>query len=118
MHNTLGAILARRGDLSGAAAEFSAALDDNPADLSARRNLGLAYLELGRPEDAARELETAVSAHPGYFEARLELGRAYAQQDSTRRAVAAWTSLLALDPPPHVASQAVELLSRYSQEER
>lgn len=117
MHNTLGAILARSGDLESAAVEFAAALEDNPSDLSARRNLGLAYLQLGRHTEAARELELAVRAHPGYFEAWLELGRAYAGQDSLRRARETWTRALRLNPPPQIASELGRLISQHTEEE-
>ena len=118
MHNTLGAIYGGQGDLEAAAAEFEAALEDDPGDLSARRNLGLAYLELGRHEDAAREFRAALRRHPRYYEAEVELGMAYAGMGSFDMAIETWSMLLAKGPPPRIASRARALISRYSEEKR
>ncbi len=111
MHNTMGAILAGRGDLQSAAVEFETALEENPGDVSARRNLGLTYLELGRYGDAKRELERAVAIHPRYIEAWLELGRAYAGLDSLSAAREAWARVLSMNPPPAIGAEAERLLA-------
>lgn len=111
MHNTMGAILAGRGDLQSAAVEFETALEENPSDVSARRNLGLTYLELGRYGDARHELERAVAIHPRYIEAWLELGRAYAGLDSLSAAREAWSRVLSMDPPPEIQAEARRLLA-------
>ncbi len=99
MHNTLGAVLGSRGDMEGAAREFAAAVDISPTDLSARYNLGLALLELGRAGEAAEHLETAVELHPGYHEASLSLARAYFELGRLDDAETAADRVLAADPP-------------------
>jgi superkiller protein 3 len=76
MHNTVGAILGSRGDYEGAAAEFSKALEEDPANVSAHYNLGVALSETGRLEDAVREFEQATRLHPGYREAWAALAEA------------------------------------------
>jgi len=73
MHNTVGAILGSRGDYDGAAVEFGKALEEDPANVSARYNLGMALRETGRLDEAAREFERAVALYPGYGEARAAL---------------------------------------------
>lgn len=91
MHNTVGAILGSRGDYDGAAAEFSKAIEEDPANVSAHYNLGVALVETGRLEEAVREFERAVQLHPGYQEARTALAEARealartAPQDTTER---------------------------------
>jgi tetratricopeptide (TPR) repeat protein len=73
MHNTVGAILGSRGDYEGAAAEFSKAIEEDPANVSAHYNLGMALRETGRLDEAAREFERAITLYPGYEEARAAL---------------------------------------------
>jgi len=80
MHNTVGAILGSRGDFGGAAREFAAAVEEDPTNVSARYNLGLSLLELGRPADAEREFSRALEIYPGYEEARSALERARAAE--------------------------------------
>jgi tetratricopeptide (TPR) repeat protein len=99
MHNTLGAILGSQGDFEAAAAEFELALDENPRDLSARYNAGLALIELGRLDEAAVHLRRAVDAHPRYFEAWNALARARAGLGECEGALEALGSVLEADPP-------------------
>jgi MYXO-CTERM domain-containing protein len=77
MHNTVGAILGSRGDYEGAAAEFSKALEEDPTNVSAHYNLGVALSETGRLEEAVREFEQATRLHPGYREAWAALAAAH-----------------------------------------
>ncbi len=98
MHNTLGAILGSRGDFEAAAAEFELALDENPRDLSARYNAGLALIELGRLDEAAVHLRRAVIAHPRYFEAWNALARASAGMGEREAALEALGSVLEANP--------------------
>ncbi|MFH1864665.1 MAG: glycosyltransferase family 39 protein, partial [Candidatus Eisenbacteria bacterium] len=60
MHNAVGMYFGRQGDMAGAAEEFEKAVNENPDDLSARYNLGLALLELKRFDEAAGQFEHAV----------------------------------------------------------
>jgi Flp pilus assembly protein TadD len=64
-HKAAGNILFRRGDVSGAAREYSAALKANPNDANARTLLGNALFELGRSAEAEREYERALALDPG-----------------------------------------------------
>ncbi len=118
MHNTLGAILGSRGDMEGAAREFAAALESSPEDLSARYNLGLALLELGRAGEAATQLRRALEQHPGYHEAALELARAYFELGELDDAERAASRLLHADPPApaELVRVAESAISRIEQE--
>jgi len=112
MHNTVGAILGSRGDMEGAADAFGRALAENPADLSARRNLGVALHELGRYEEAVEHFRLAVRGHRGYHEAWIGLSRALAALGRIDEAREALVEPLASRPPapPAVRAEAEELL--------
>jgi tetratricopeptide (TPR) repeat protein len=112
MHNTVGAILGSRGDIEGAAEAFGRALAENPADLSARRNLGVALHELGRYEEAAEHFRLAVGRHRGYHEAWIGLARSLAALGRTDEAREALRVPLTGTPPapPAVRAEAEALL--------
>ena len=110
MHNSVGAILGRRGDMKGAAREFGKAVLENPRDLSSRYNLGLALLELGRFPEAANHFEQAVAQYPQYIEAWIGLARARAALGDSGGALGALREAAALEPPDEVAAE-IERLS-------
>ncbi len=116
MHNAVGSILGRQGDMEGAAREFARALAESPSDLSSRYNFGLALLELGRFDESAEQFGRAVSQHPRYYEAWLGMGRAHAGAGHTDAALEAWGMVANMDPPAPVGVQAeaVELMSALS----
>jgi protein O-mannosyl-transferase len=64
-YNSLGVILAQRGDVKGAAEEFERAVQIQPALVSAQQNLAVALMREGRTDDAVTQLKLAVSATRG-----------------------------------------------------
>ncbi len=112
MHNTVGAILGSRGDMEGAADAFARALAENPLDLSAQRNLGVALFELGRYEEATEHFRLAVQGHRGYHEAWIGLGRALSELGRIDEARDALLEPLRSEPPAprEIRAQAEELL--------
>jgi len=86
MHNAVGAILGGRGDYGGAAEAFSKAVAEDPGNVSAHYNLGLALVELGRLEEAARAFERAVELYPDDLDAREALART--REELSRRGTA------------------------------
>jgi 4-amino-4-deoxy-L-arabinose transferase-like glycosyltransferase len=99
MHNAVGSVLGRRGDMEGAATEFASALALNSGDISSRYNFGLALYELGRFDEAATQFERAVGAHPRYYEAWLGLARSHASAGRIAEAHEALVTLLGMEPP-------------------
>ncbi len=99
MHNAVGAIRGRQGDMTGAVEDFRKAVGANPNDLSSRHNLGLALLELGRYDEAAEQFQHAVARHPRYYEAWQGLGRAHAEAGRTAAALEAWGAIVNMEPP-------------------
>ncbi len=97
--NILGTILIARGKYEEAVAilERSAMDDMNTSPHLAWGNLGLAYLEAGRPADAVEPLETAVRAQPRFCVGYHRLGRAYYELDELERAEAALVQAIEAD---------------------
>jgi tetratricopeptide (TPR) repeat protein len=58
-YNNMGVVLAKRGDLDEAVEEFKKALELNPNFPIFRRNLAMAYEQLGMPREAAAVLGKA-----------------------------------------------------------
>ncbi|MBI5651265.1 MAG: tetratricopeptide repeat protein [Chloroflexi bacterium] len=78
---------------------YSAALEKNPRQLSARLALVELYKRTGQPELARRELERAVQAAPNDPNAHLSLVNHLSQAGQIDSAVTAMTRLLELYPP-------------------
>ena len=112
MHNAVGAILGSRGDMAAAAVAFEKAVTEDPNELSARYNLGLALHELGRHEAATGHFRLAVEAHPGYHEAWIGLARALRALGRSAESGEALRALMSLDPPapPEIGRQSEDLL--------
>jgi tetratricopeptide (TPR) repeat protein len=73
-HTALGRIALRRGDTGLAVREFQAAVAARPVDpVSARCDLGEAFLAAGRRDDARREVLAALEAAPTYERAQALL---------------------------------------------
>ncbi|MFH1690919.1 MAG: tetratricopeptide repeat protein [Candidatus Eisenbacteria bacterium] len=116
MHNAVGMYLGRQGDMAGAAEEFEKAVKENPDDLSARHNLGLALLELKRFDEAAGHFGHAVKRHPRYYEAWIGLGRAHAGTGRDSEALEAWGKVVAMEPraPDAMLAEALRLVATLS----
>ncbi len=97
--NILGTILIARGKYDEAIdiLERSAMDDMNTSPHLAWGNLGLAYLEAGRPADAVEPLEAAVRIQPRFCVGYHRLGRAYYELDDMERAEAALIQALEAD---------------------
>ena len=61
---TLGMIYAQKGDVSRAEAAFGSAIDRNPRDSLARRELGRVYQRAGRSADAEASYRKAIEIQP------------------------------------------------------
>jgi len=61
------------GDVAGAEARVTRALELRPIFVEARQTLALVYLEQGRDREAASQLEIALRLHPRYLPALLDL---------------------------------------------
>lgn len=73
LHNWLGLVLKRRGDLHGAEIEFRKGLEVAPDLAGVMANLGGLYLQEGRASEAVAILERALDGDPRNVQARTNL---------------------------------------------
>jgi tetratricopeptide (TPR) repeat protein len=69
-----GTDLGRQGDIEGAVALLTRAIELDPALGDAHFNLGIGLYRLGRREDAIREMREAARLQPSDFDAHMRLG--------------------------------------------
>ncbi|MBR0660768.1 tetratricopeptide repeat protein [Neoroseomonas oryzicola] len=94
----LAALLAARGDVTGAEAAYRAALARDPDNLAALVNLADFEARRGRPEAAEEALRRAVAAHPREAEPHFALALALARRGRTTEALAPLAAAAALRP--------------------
>ena len=70
----------------------------HPDDFRLLYNLGLAYSNLGRPEEARAILNEAVRLSPGHVNARVALGVTYAKEGRNEEAVKILEEAVAAEP--------------------
>ncbi len=97
-HNNLGQLLAGRGRLDEALAEFDAALANMyyREPYSARFNKGKVLEALGRREEALAELRTCLTLNPRYCPCHRETGRILLEAGRGKEALAAFERLTQL----------------------
>jgi len=97
-----GAALARRGDLTRAAAAFQQAAALVPDAPQAHFNLGNAQAGLGQLDAAAAAFGRALAADPGFVPARNNLGSLRLRQQRPAEALAEFERVVATEPGfPH-----------------
>ena len=73
-------------------------LNVEPADTTAKFNLGLACLRLRRPAEAVQEFTSVLVGEPGLAEAYYQRGNAHDDIGESERALADYTRAIELDP--------------------
>ena len=74
--------------------------------------LGQAHIQNRNPDAALEELRRAVLLRPDFIEAHLELANTYLITDQVGPAMAAYRTVLALDPRNAMASRILTTLQR------
>jgi protein O-mannosyl-transferase len=97
-HNNLGVLLAARGDLPAARAEYQAALRIKPDAYDPYNNLGNLWKREGQTEKAVTEYRQSLRIEPGYALARYNLALALAQLGKVDEAIAQYRFALVLEP--------------------
>lgn len=110
-HARLGDDLYRKGDFTGAVAEYRKALAIRPNFADIRNHLGMALAALGNEEEAIQQFLYALEINPRYLDARLNL--AITLRDSGRHAEARehFQTALDIDPENAVARNALRDLA-------
>jgi tetratricopeptide (TPR) repeat protein len=92
----------QRGDLEGARALFSQAIEENPRDAESLNNLGQVLVRLGRVAEAIDHLDRAVALNDRKWSYRFNRARAAGLMGDWTRAVADYRVADALFPDDHV----------------
>ena len=97
----------KRGDRKAARRSFEGAVERDPKDAAALKQLGFLSLEQGRLEEAAASFAAATEADPSDHFAALQLGYVYQRLKRTEEAREAFAAALdSVDPKIHEAAQA------------
>jgi tetratricopeptide (TPR) repeat protein len=90
--------LHQAGDTDGAIREYRSYLEQAPANVMARSNLGAALARAGRYEEAIAEYRRALQQEPDSLPVRLNLGLAYYKASQISRAAEELTRVAAQQP--------------------
>jgi Flp pilus assembly protein TadD len=86
--NDLGVLLAERGAVDAAIAQYQRALEIRPDFPKAHNNLGDALVRRGRTDEAIQHYQRALETQPNFAEAHNNLGIALARRGRTNEAIA------------------------------
>jgi tetratricopeptide (TPR) repeat protein len=95
----------RHGRYAEAAAEFEAALKEDPGRVDALSGLGVARYKMGAYDAAREALSRVVAQAPTQAEARLYLALAHVQKGEDREAIEHFTVFRALPPSARLGAQ-------------
>jgi len=88
----------KQGMFEEAIAEYQAAIDADPENVSALTNLGVAFYNVGRLQDAVDQYERALELAPNDADIHSNLAAAYVQLGQLDNALAEYQSAVRLDP--------------------
>jgi tetratricopeptide (TPR) repeat protein len=97
-HAALGGVLADRGKIDEAIAEYREALRIVPTQAEWRSSLGLLYTKQGKVTEAMGQYALATRARPGYADAHNNLGAMLARAGRRKEAMAEYSEALRLKP--------------------
>lgn len=86
------------GDFASAATEFEAAVALEPANVSARSNLGVVYYRLGRLDEAIEQWQQAIEIAPTDADLYSNLAAAYVQKGELEVALEHYQTAVESDP--------------------
>ena len=111
----LGVALMRQGQDKQAAMELRRAVQDDPNNPWAQRNLGGCLLRIGEHQEALPYLKQAAELNPTDGRAWYGLGQAYELNGNIAEADASYHKVLDIDEYGEAAEQAQQALSRMAQ---
>src|SRR5208283_4989449 len=97
-HNNLGILLAHRGDLAGARAEYREALRLSPDSYESYNNLGNLLMQESQPAKAVAEYCGALRIEPGYVRARANLANALGRLGRADEAINQYRIVVEMKP--------------------
>jgi tetratricopeptide (TPR) repeat protein len=97
-HNNLGIVLAHRGDMAGARAEYREALQLSPDSYESYNNLGNLLMEESQTPKAVEEYAEALRIEPGYVRARFNLANALGRLGRADEAINQYRIVVEMKP--------------------
>jgi tetratricopeptide (TPR) repeat protein len=96
--NNVGFVLAQKGEVDEAMAQFQQALQTNPEDPPSWNNVGNVLLHWGKVDEAIPYFQKALQLNPDYVEGHNNLGSALLQEGKVDEAMAQFQKALQIDP--------------------
>lgn len=110
LHNRLGAIYGRQGDLSKAEQQFQRAIELKPEFGEAHANLASVYGRRRQIDKAIEELELAIKYEPNNLRALKNLAAAYAERKRTADAIGMLRKAMEVNPADQEVRKALARL--------
>ncbi|MFI0609662.1 MAG: tetratricopeptide repeat protein [Anaerolineae bacterium] len=87
-----------KGDLAAAEKAFRQAIAEDPANVTAHENLGVALTRLDRLEEAETEIQKAIALEPNRVSLHFSLGSVYSRMGKGQQAIDSLRRAVQLDP--------------------
>jgi len=98
VHNDLGVLYTRQGNISEAIKEFTKANSIDTSNPDTHNNLGIAYYKKGNAMEAEREFKLAIKLKPNHAEAHNDLGILLNDKGRYDDAITEFKTAIAIEP--------------------
>jgi len=112
VHNDLGVLYFQKGDKEHALEHFKAALQHNPKDITARKNIADCYLNLGQIDEAVIIYEKILTDYPDDVETLLTIGNLCYQAGRHEDAACFYESVLRIRSGNAIQGQSLQGLGQ------